>query len=335
MKTSLLLLCCGLAVATVQAGFRNLNDGAHLSGPKLTEKDLAGRVIAVEEWGYQCPPCKASLPHIAKLAKSYEKDPRVAIIGSHVQNRDESAVRDLLKKNGCEYPVYQWFGVDGSPSAPGIPFAYVVNPKGEVIWQGNPYSKFSEFEKAIAEAVKTMPKLPQGSLLAGVEINHCKDVVKRLVAGQNIETVLRQLEARASRGGAAADEAKAIIERCEEWAEETEATIRDNMETFPSKAIALAQTYARTFPKRSAELKQELATLAKDPIVTKLANSRANYDKLIKTKAETANARKQLLSKVKMQLRQLATFAATATETAKEDFEEVKALWEDFSKTLE
>lgn len=332
MKHSLLLLCGLFALTTQAISFRALSNEAHISGPKLTEKDLLGRVIAVEEWGYQCPPCKASLPHMAKLAKSYEKDSRVVIIGSHQQARNIDGILSELNKNNCTYPVYQWFGVDGAPAASGIPFAYVVNHKGEFVWQGNPYSKFSEFEKAIAEAVKSLPKLPPDSLLAGLEIVYCKDVIKRLVAGQNIEAVLRQLEAKVSRGGAAGNEAKAIIERCNQWAEELEAEIRSMIETYPSKAIAKAQIYTRTLPKRTAELKQELATLAKDPIINKLANSRVAFNKLKQTKAESANAKKQLLSRAKMQLRQLATLAV---EDDNADFKDVKALWEAFISTME
>ncbi|MBO7182323.1 MAG: TlpA family protein disulfide reductase [Kiritimatiellae bacterium] len=327
-----LLLLCGLSALTGQAiSFRALSDEAHISGPKLTEKDLIGRVIAVEEWGYQCPPCRASLPHMAKLAKSYEKDSRVAIVGSHLQDRNTEGILDVLRKNNCTYPVYQWFGVDGAPAAPGIPFAYVVNPKGEIVWQGNPYSKFGEFEKAIAEAAKLLPKLPPDSLLAGLEIVHCKDVIKRLVAGQNIEAVLRQLEAKANRGGAAGEEAEKIIAHCNQWAEEMDTEIRNLMETYPSKAIAKAQVYTRTLPKRTAELKQELATLAKDPIVNKLANSRVAFDKLKLTKADSTNAKKQLLSRAKMQLRQLGTLVV---EDDNEDFKDVKALWEAFISTI-
>ena len=328
----LLSLTAALVLSTLHAiGFTNLSDGAHLSGPKLTEKALQGRVIAVEVFGYQCPPCRASLPHMAKLADSYKKDPRVAIIGSHCQNRDEPAILKLLASNKCEYPVYQSFDVHGAPAAGGIPFAYVVNHKGEFVWQGNPYSQFSAFESAIATALKALPKLPPNSLLVGLDIQHCKDVAKRIVAGQNIESVLRQLQTRAERGGPAGEEATAIIDRCNEWADDTEAAIRTAMETYPSRAIAEAQIYTRTLPKRAATLKADLAALAKDPIVTKLAASRAAFEKACKTEATSANVRKRIQSQAKMQLRQLATLTV---EEGNEDFLEVKALWESLSDTM-
>jgi thiol-disulfide isomerase/thioredoxin len=333
MKRISLLLLALLSFSALHAvSFHGINDDAHISGPKLNEKDLEGRVIAVEIWGYQCPPCRASLPHMAKLAKSYEKDPRVVIIGSHCQDRNESGILSLLQKSGCEYPVYQGAGVDGAPPAGGIPFAYVVNHKGQFVWSGFPSSDFAGFEKAIANALKAVPKLPEGSLLVGLEINYCKDVMKRIVAGQNIESVLRQLETRVGRGGEAGKEAQMILDRCEAWANETEAAIRAAMEAFPSKAIAQAQVYTRTYPKRTAALKQELATLAKDPIVNKLAQSRAAYAKLIKTKTDSINAKRNLLSKAKLQLRNLATITL---EEPSEDFKEIEALWKEFTSAIE
>ncbi|MBR4317990.1 MAG: TlpA family protein disulfide reductase [Kiritimatiellae bacterium] len=328
----LLTLATLLLVASLQAvTMRNLNDDAHISGPKLTEKALEGRVIAIEVFGYQCPPCRASLPHMAKLADSYKKDARVAIIGSHCQNRDEPAILKLLKDNKCEYPVYQNVDAEGAPSAGGIPFAYVLNHKGEVVWQGNPYSKFGEMESAIAAAVKALPKLPPDSLLVGLDLQHCKDVSKRLVAGQNIESVLRQLQTRAARGGAAGKEAQAILDRCDEWAETLEGSIREAMETHPSRALSEAQLYTRTLPKRAAALKSELATLAKDPITQKLAASRAAFEKARKTDVTSTNIRKRIQSQAKMQLRQLATLQVAEDN---EDFLEVKALWEDFADAL-
>lgn len=332
MKHTLLILACALPFYLLQAlDFNNLTEDAHLSGPQYSAKDLQGRVIAVEVWGYQCPPCRASLPHMAKLGKAYANDARVAIIGSHAQGRNEEAILKLLKTNGCEYAVYQFFGVSGAPSAGGLPFAYVMNHKGEVIWQGNPYSQFTAFEDAIETAVKAMPKLPTGSLLTGMDLVHCKDVIKRLTIGQNVETTLRQLQSRVKRGGAAGEEAAAIIERCEQWADEKEAAIREAMEQLPSAAVSEAQHYLRTFPARSAALKKEIAALAKDPVVSKLAASRANLAKLSQTKAATANAKKKLISQAKMQLRQLSTLAVKEDNP---DYADVKALWEAFLASM-
>ena len=76
---------------------------------------------------------------------------------------------------------------------------------------------------------------------------------------------------------------------------------------------------------------RDLTALAKDPVVTKLAASRAAFEKARKTEATSTNVRKRIQSQAKMQLRQLATLTV---EEGNEDFLEVKALWESLSDAM-
>lgn len=328
-----LLLCALLGLALPAAAglsFRNLDDQAHISGPKLTPKDFAGKVVAVEEFGFQCPPCRASLPHMAKLAKSLAGKP-VVFLGSHVQGRADAAVRKLLQDAKCEYPVYQWFSVEGAPRSIGIPHAYVYDARGKVVWNGNPYSDYADFEKAILSAAKSAGKPLSGSLVEGMELTTCKDVVRRLIPGQNFEPTLKLLQSRVDRGGPAAAEAKAILERCEAWAAETQAAIAEAIEERPSEALLLGKLYTRSLPSRSAELRERLSALSKDPLTQRLAASRQTLDKFWQTPAKTPNAKKALLGKVNMQLKQL---GLQSPEQETPDARDVKSRWEAFAKEL-
>lgn len=331
MRFAVALLTFCAASALSAAEVRNLDAAHHLSGPMLRERDLEGKVIAVEEWGWQCPPCKASLPHMAKLAKTLAKDPRVVFVGAHVQLRNEEAIRALLKANGCDYPVYQFFGVEGAPSASGIPFAYVIDARGKVVWQGNPLGDLKGFRKAIGDAARAVPQSVPGSLVGDMGLTHSKDMVRRLVAGHNVEGALRQLQARIARGGVAAEEAKAIVARCDAWAEAMRREIEGNLAAKPSKALAAGKLYLRTFPTRAAEFRDALAEAAKEPLTARLAASREALGKFRQANVATANARKALLGRVNLQLRQLATLSADA---ANEDFAEVRALWEAYAEEL-
>lgn len=328
----LLPLLILLAAAPLLAGlsFRNLDDKAHICGPKLSPKDLAGKVIAVEEFGYQCPPCRASLPHMAKLAKSLAGKP-VVFLGSHVQGRADEAVIKLMQGAKCEYPVYQWFAVNGAPKAIGIPHAYVYDSRGNMIWHGDPYGDYAAFEKAILTAAKAASKAIPNSLVEGLEIKHCKDLARRLTFGQNIEPVLKTLQARSAKGGPAGEEAKAILAHLDAWAETTAADLRQTLESSPSQALAMGQPFCRTLPSRTAEFREPLANAAKDPLTRRLATARQNLLKLRATKAETPNAKKALLAKVNQQLRQLTPPPGTE-ET--EDLRNVRQLWEAFAKEL-
>lgn len=320
-----LTLCLAGLLSAVQV--YNLNDASHVSGPKLTEKQLEGKVLAVEVWGKSCPPCLNSLPHMAKLHKEIAKLP-VVLIGSHCQGRDDEQVKEILKKAGCEYSVYQFFKVEDEPRGPGIPYAYVVSPKGEIVWHGHPLKGFAE---AVKDEAKKVPKMVPGSLVNGVEAKYCKDMIRRLVVGSNVEGALKQLEARAAKGGAAGEEAQALIDRCTAWADAAEEEIRANLESCPSKALVTGKRFLRTFPARAAELKPELAALSKDNLTKKLATAREALEKLQNTEIKSDNIRKRLLSSVKFQQRMLATLKADAEN---EDFADLKALLDAFESTL-
>ena len=189
-------LCAAPLLALDVSG---LEAGNHIAGPTLREKDLDGKVVAVDEWGIFCPPCRASLPHMAKLAKELAGDERVVFVGSHVQRRDDATARAMLEKAGCDYPVYQGFRVAGAPSSNAIPFGYVVDHRGEVVWSGNPYGDLKGFTQAIEEAAKAVPKAIPGSLLDGMEVRFAKDMPRRLIVGRNAEGALQLL--RAGKGG--------------------------------------------------------------------------------------------------------------------------------------
>ncbi len=332
MRGFILLLALSATCALSAHDVRNLTDDRHISGPKLKPEDLEGKVLVVERWGKNCPPCRACLPHMAKLAKALSKDPRIVFIGSHVQGGDNAPIIDLLRANGCEYSVYHFFSVAGEPSSRGIPFAYVMNHKGEVVWEGHPGEDAKGMEEAAKKAAQLLPKPAPGSLVNGLAVEYCKDLARRLVVGKNVESVWPQLRARIRKGGPAGEEAQAILDRCEAWAKASEEAVHEALEATPSKALQIGKLYCRTFPKRAAPIAQELSALAKDPAVTRLATSRLNLEKLMQAPALTPNARKKALEKVKLQLRQLEQMAAKAPGS---DIEDVIAQWKAYAEVLQ
>lgn len=328
MRFPLALLTLSLAGLLSAVTVRNLTDANHISGPKLTEQQLEGKVLAVEVWGKNCPPCINSLPHMAKLHKEIAKLP-VVLIGSHCQGRDDAEVKARLEKAGCEYSVYQFFGIEGEPRGPGIPYAYVVDPKGEIVWHGHPMKGFAD---AVKDAAKKVPKAVAGSLINGIELKHNRDMARRLTVGQNLEGALRQLEARAAKGGAVGEEAQQLIDRCTEWADAAEAEITESLESYPSKALLIGKNYMRSFPKRAAELKQDLVAASKSALTKKLAASREALQKAQNTEIKSESTRKSLHNTSKFQLRMLATLKADEDNA---DFADVKAAWEAFAATVE
>ena len=134
---------CGAALADA---WKNIGESDWIGGARLkSQASLAGKVVLVDVWGKDCPPCRALLPRLAQTWESFRDKPFV-VIGSHRQARDDAAVKALISENGVTYPVYQGAGlVNGEPSSGGsIPFLYVVNQRGKVIYSGRSLPEATE-----------------------------------------------------------------------------------------------------------------------------------------------------------------------------------------------
>jgi len=106
-------------------------DGLKISG-------MEGKVVFLEFFGHQCPPCLASIPHLIDLQKKHQD--KLAIIAVEVQGLNETQLKEFVKKKGMNYTVIsgekerlfvsyisqraQWKG--------SIPFLLALDGEGEV-----------------------------------------------------------------------------------------------------------------------------------------------------------------------------------------------------------
>ena len=128
----------GLAAASGHPGWRNVDEAHHLGGRKASEGYLKGKVVLVDRWGAHCPPCRAMLPRIEEIWKSF-KTKQFVVIGGHCPGwggADE--VRRLVEDNKLTYSVYEGAGLAaGEPQFDAIPFIYVVDETGKVVYKGH------------------------------------------------------------------------------------------------------------------------------------------------------------------------------------------------------
>jgi len=167
MKSCLMGLLLTVSLVVVAGEWRNLEDSSWIAGPKLTSAKLKGRIVLVERWGLNCPPCRASLPHVQALYKKYASK-GVVVLGAHCQGLDKEKIVALLKSNGAEFPVYQFAGYDEAPPTRGIPAPYIVDQNGKVVWSGVGFNA-AKVEEALTAAVKAVPNLERDVMLADIE----------------------------------------------------------------------------------------------------------------------------------------------------------------------
>lgn len=127
--------------------------GTVVNDVPFDKETLTGKVVVVEEWGVNCPPCVASLPMLAKMAKSNEKK-GLAVVGLECQGSPKEAIVKLLKSAGVKYPV---MAGGSAPAGTGtIPHACVFDVTGKLVWTGNPHDE--NFERAVKKALRGVKK---------------------------------------------------------------------------------------------------------------------------------------------------------------------------------
>lgn len=327
-----LLFASALFAKAPSYAVRNLTKEMHISGPTLQVDDLTGKLVVVEVWGISCPPCRASLKGMGDLARKYKKDKRVLIIGAHAQAPNKEAVAALLKQNKCEYPVYQFFTTDLDPNFPGIPNVYIISPDGECVWKGHP----KHLEATLDKLVKALPKATGsvGSLVEGIELKTFKSMQNQLFVGKNVERALQQIKARAAKNPKFQEEAEAIIAACETWAEHTETTLRENLETLPSLSVIAYQQLNKTFPTRARAFREEMMPLMKSKPITLAVRSRQALLKAKQQPLESENDRKRIQNSVKMQKRNIDVLIQNMGDKATDDLLDLQTQWNTFLDEL-
>ncbi|MEE2680818.1 MAG: TlpA disulfide reductase family protein [Planctomycetota bacterium] len=160
------LLSIGLMANSASAQKKTLATGDQaptlaLGGAKVVSgpvpKGIAGgfeqgKTYVVEFWATWCPPCRASIPHINKLYKTF-KSKGLSVIGVSDESFDVVNKFVARKGAGMSYTVMSDPSGEiqkaymGAAGLKGIPSAFVVGPSGRIVYIGHPMSP--SFDRAI------------------------------------------------------------------------------------------------------------------------------------------------------------------------------------------
>jgi len=122
-----------------------------------------GKVTVIEFWATWCPPCRASMPHLAELQQRFA-DKGVTIVS--VSDEDLETVEEFLKSKADGDRTYGDITAgsflatdpDGSVSDDymkasgqgGIPTAFIVGTTGEIEWIGHPMQMDGPLAEVVA-----------------------------------------------------------------------------------------------------------------------------------------------------------------------------------------
>ena len=136
------------AVPAVAHNLSEWHFGEVLFGSKPSDAELKGKVVVLECWGVHCPPCIASLPHLAELDKKF-RDKGLCIIGAESQNSSKEAIKPLLDSAKVNYAITA--GASGPISFSTIPRCFIFDGQGALVYDGYPAGP--GFEKSIKESM--------------------------------------------------------------------------------------------------------------------------------------------------------------------------------------
>ena len=277
MKTLIALagLVCPLLL---NAGiWANLDDDHHYSGPKLTEKDLEGKVVFVDNWGVNCPPCRALLPRMQELWTHFDQK-KFVLVGSHCQGKSPEKVKELVDANKLTFPIYERFGLaEGAPKFNTLPFIYVVNHRGRLVYprKGESGHDVNEATEALVTAIADVG-MPI-SLVSGVALpKRYKSFSKKMRLGASIAADVKKLEKEAAgKNARMAEEAQTILDAIEKTKKDVKEEISAVSARKPAEAVTLIKQFMKTWPKDGAEYKDKLAELQKQVDAEKAAAAAA------------------------------------------------------------
>ena len=133
------------------ASLSDVKWGTQVNDAPFDKAALVGKVVVVEEWGVNCAPCIASLPDLAKMAKSGEKRGLV-VIGLERQQSSKEDILKVIKTAKVEYPIMSGGLAPGNTG--GIPHVCVFDTTGKLVFNGNPHDE--DFERAVKKAMRAI-----------------------------------------------------------------------------------------------------------------------------------------------------------------------------------
>lgn len=256
-----------MVVATVaNAGlWEGITDENHVGGPKITERDLLGKVVLLFIMNANEETEKA-YARVEGFYKSFDKK-RFHVIGSWAGEKEKAAAE--LTKLKVAFPVYKDAKLASDTTKRFSGASVIVSPYGKVLAATTMHGGLSkDHEQIMVEAISAVGLPP--NIIPGVTLEKYKSLANKLKLGVNLKGTIKALEkdvAKADRKTATvmdkakAEEASSILSAIKDAKSE----IRDNIialaDINPDAALKLLTQYVKSFPDEAAEYKDKLVEL--------------------------------------------------------------------------
>jgi cytochrome c biogenesis protein CcmG, thiol:disulfide interchange protein DsbE len=122
-----------------------------MNGKKISTADLTnnGKPFIISFWATWCKPCVKELTTIADVYADWQEETGVKLIAVSIDDSRSSAqVKTLVNGKNWEYEVLLDANSDfkRAMNVNAVPHTFIVNGKGEIVWQHTSFSEGSELE---------------------------------------------------------------------------------------------------------------------------------------------------------------------------------------------
>ena len=147
-KIILITLLCFLFKVSAQIPAVDIKDlnGNIINTAKFENN---GNPIIISFWATWCKPCKQELENINDVYEEWVEDTSVKLIAISIDDaRNSSKIKPLVMSKGWEYEIYQDSNREfaNKRGVSPIPHTFLLNGKGEVVWEHVTYTDGDEDE---------------------------------------------------------------------------------------------------------------------------------------------------------------------------------------------
>lgn len=115
-------------------------DGTSIDASKINND---GKPIILSFWATWCAPCKKELNEINDIYEDWQKETGVKLVAVSIDDQRSSLkVKPQIESMGWTYDIYLDENSDfrRAMNVNNVPHTFVLNGKGEVIWQTSSYN---------------------------------------------------------------------------------------------------------------------------------------------------------------------------------------------------